>query len=381
MEFAWSEEQRELIDAVLEFARQTPGDDMVQRDQTSTFARDLWNRCAELGIQGLPFPEEYGGGGADPLTAVRAVEALATGCRDNGLIFGLGAQMWSVQMPIATFGSEEQKRRFLPRLCRGEWIGAHGMSEPDSGSDAFALRTTAERRGDGFVLNGVKTFVSEAPVADLFLVFATHDPHRGVLGISGFLIERDTPGLKLGRPIEKMGLRTSPMSEVILDDCRVPAENLLGREGRGASIFNDGMEWERAGLLAGAVGAMDRVVRTAAKYAKERHQFGRAIGEFQAVSHRLADMKARLEAARLLLYRATWLKQTRGSTGGEASVAKLFISEAYVATCLDAVQVLGGYGFTTEFEMERELRDAIGSRLYSGTSEVQRNLIARTLGL
>ncbi|HXG43206.1 MAG TPA: acyl-CoA dehydrogenase family protein [Gemmatimonadales bacterium] len=381
MDFAWTPEQLEFRRAVVEFARRGLQDDLVRRDQTGEFSRELWTRCAEFGIQGLPFPEEYGGGGADILTTVLAMEALGYGCKDNGLLFGLAAQMWSVQMPLFRFGTEDQRRRYLARLNRGEWIGAHAMSEPGSGSDAFALSTRAERRGDGYVLNGAKTFVSEAPVADLFLVFATLDPSKGVLGITGFLVERGTPGLVVGRPIAKLGLKTSPMAELVFEDCPVPAANRLGREGRGAEIFNDAMEWERACILACQLGAMERQLEQSVAYARERKQFGKPIGEFQAVAHRLVAMKVRLEAARGLLYRGAWLKQTAGTAGADAAIAKLFLSEAWVRSCLDAIQIHGGYGFTTEYEVERDLRDSIGGTLYSGTSEIQRNLIARSLGL
>jgi len=382
MDLTWSDEQLELYEAAAEFARRSLRDDLPTRDKRGEFSPDLWRRCAEFGIQGLPFPPAFGGGGQDPLTAVLAMEALGQGCPDNGLLFALAAQMWSVQMPIARYGTEEQQREFLTPLCTGEWIGAHAMSEPDSGSDAFALRTRAELDGDHYRLNGAKTFVSEAPVADLFVVFATTDPARGPLGITGFLVRRDTPGLQVGRQIEKMGLKTSPMGELAFDDCRVPMANRLGREGRGAQIFNDSMEWERGCILAFALGAMRRLLDSSVQYARERRQFGRPIGEFQSVANRLVDMKVRLEAARSLLYRAAWAKQ-RGdrSAGADAAVAKLFVSEAMVRTGLDAVQIRGGYGFTTEYEVERDLRDAIGGTLYSGTSEIQRNLIARSLGL
>ncbi len=381
MDFSWTDQQLEFRRAVIEFARKSLQDDLARRDKAGEFSRELWTRCAEFGIQGLPFPEDYGGGGADILSTVLAMEALGYGCKDNGLLFALAAQMWSVQMPLFRFGTEEQRRRYLPRLNRGEWIGAHGMSEPGSGSDAFGLTTRAERRGDCYVLNGAKTFVSEAPVADLFLVFATLDPSLGVLGITGFLVERGTPGLTVGRPIEKLGLKTSPMAELVFEDCPVPVANRLGREGRGAEIFNDAMEWERACILACQVGAMERQLEQAVAYARQRRQFGQPIGQFQAVAHRLAGMKVRLEAARCLLYRGAWLKQTAGTAGADAAIAKLFLSEAWVQSCLDAVQIHGGYGFTTEYEVELDLRDSIGGTLYAGTSEIQRNLIARSLGL
>ncbi|MDH4132772.1 MAG: acyl-CoA dehydrogenase family protein, partial [Gemmatimonadota bacterium] len=240
----------------------------------------------------------------------------------------------------------------------------------------------AERRGDHYILNGSKTFVSEAPVADLFVVFGTIDPAQGALGLTGFLVERDTPGLRVGRQIEKMGLKTSPMGEVVFEDCAVPVANRLGREGRAVSIFNDSMEWERGCILASTLGTMQRLLESSVAYARERRQFGRPIGEFQSVANRLVDMKVRLEAARGVLYRAAWAKQHgHPSAGADAAVAKLFVSEALVRTGLDAVQVRGGYGFTTEYEVERDLRDAVGSTLYSGTSDIQRNLIARSLGL
>ncbi len=381
MDFSWTSEQRSLRETIVAFGQRDLQDDVAARDKTGTFSRELWRRCAAVGIQGVPIPEEYGGAGLDPLTAVLALEALGYACPDGGLCFALNAQLWSVQMPILRFGTEAQKQRYLPKLCSGEWIGAHGMSEPESGSDAFGLRTRADAAPGGYVLTGTKTFVSNAPEADFFIVFATIAREKGVLGITGFLVDRDTPGLRVGRPIEKMGLKTSPMAEVILEECFVPTENRLGREGRAASIFNDSMEWERGCLLASEIGAMQRQLEACVTYARERKQFGHAIGDFQSVSNRLADMKVRLEAARLLVYHAAWTKQQGGPAAAAAAAAKLFASEALVQSCLDAVQVHGGYGFTTEYGVERELRDAVGSRLYSGTSDIQRAIIARSLGL
>jgi alkylation response protein AidB-like acyl-CoA dehydrogenase len=382
MDFTWTAEQIELRDAVLAFGRSlAAGDDLVARDRESRFSRGAWLRCAEFGIQGLPFPPEVGGGGQDILSTVLALETLGSVYPDNGLLFALGAQMWSVQMPIFRHGTEAQRRAYLPRLCRGEAIGAHGMSEPDSGSDAFALRTTARRDGDCYVLTGSKTFVSEAPVADIFVVFATIDRAKGPLGLTGFIVERDTPGFSVGRHIEKMGLRTSPMAELVFDDCRVPVASRLGREGRGAALFNDSMEWERACILATNLGSLERLIRSSVRYVKERRQFGHPIGDFQAVANRIVDMKVRLEASRLLLYRAAWAKANEPAPGASAAVAKLFLSEAMVLSGLDAVQVRGGYGYTVEYEVERDLRDAVGGTLYSGTSEIQRSLIARSLGL
>lgn len=381
MDFAWSAEQLEFRGMVVDFARKALQDDLIARDAKGEFSREHWRRCGEFGIQGLPFPELYGGGGRDILSTILAMEALGYACKDNGLLFGLAAQMWSVQMPIFRFGTEAQKQQYLPRLNSGEWVGAHGMSEPDSGSDAFALRTTATQEGEHWVLNGTKTFVSEAPVADVFVVFATLDRGKGALGLTAFLVERDTPGFGVGKKIGKMGLRTSPMAELFFDNCRLPATSLLGRAGRGVQIFNDSMEWERACILASNLGTLERLIEDTVRYARERKQFGHAIGEFQAVSHKLADMRTRHEAARLLLYQAAWAKDVGQNPGPAAAMAKLFLGESMVQACLDAVQIRGGYGYTTEYEVERDLRDAVGGTLYSGTSEIQRNLIVRSLGL
>jgi len=377
----WSIEEVAFREAVLDFGREALRDDVVRRDRVGEFPRELWRHCGKFGIQGVPFPEHYGGGGRDALTAVLALEALGEVCEDNGFLFALAAQMWSVQMPILRFGTEAQKKHYLPPLCAGEWIGAHGMSEPDSGSDAFALRTRATRQGEEYLLSGTKTFVSEAPVADLFVIFATLDPAKGALGITGFIVERGRPGLSVGSPIHKMGLRTSPMAELVLEECRVPSANRLGREGRGAQVFNDSMEWERACILAPALGAMERQLASAVTYARERRQFGQPIGKFQAVQHRLAEMKLRLESARLLLYRAAWAKQNGRDAGPAAALAKLAVSEAWLDSSLDAVRTRGGYGYAVEYQAERDLRDAVGGILFSGTSDLQRNLIARSLGL
>lgn len=381
MDFIWSSEQLALRDATIDFARRLPYRPVDQGGQQSGLDRDAWRRCAEFGLQAMPFPERFGGGEQDVLTTVLALEAAGYGCRDGGLLFAIGAQMWSVQMPILRSGSVEQQEKYLPRLCSGGWIGAHAMSEPDSGSDAFALHATAQRQGDEYVLNGTKTFVTSAPVADLYLIFASVDRSLGAMGVTGFLVERQTPGVRVGRPIEKMGLTGAPMAELILDDCRVPASNRLGREGRGVGIFNDSMEWERACIMAPYLGAMQRQIETCIAHARTRQQFGKPIGQFQAVAHRIAAMKLRMDAARLLVYRAAALKQSDRSAGVEASVAKLYLSEAWVQSCLDAIQVHGGYGYTTEYGLERELRDAVGGTLYSGTSDIQRAIIARGLGL
>jgi hypothetical protein len=380
MDLSFSPEQLALRDEIAKFARQELNQGLIERDRDESFPKEEWLKCARFGIQGMPVPREYGGGEADIVTAMLAMEGLGYGCRDAGLIFGINAQMWAVQMPIQLFGTETQKQRHLPRLCNGESIGAHGMSEPGSGSDAMSLTTSAVQRGERWVLTGTKTFVTNAPVADVFVVFATTDPSKGFLGVTAFIVERGQPGLST-RHISKMGLRTSPMGEVVLDGCELPAEALLGRVGQGSQIFNASMEWERACILASNAGAMERQLEVCIEYVQSRKQFKRPIGKFQSVSNRIVDMKVRLETSRLLLYRVAWLKHSGQDAVMDAAIAKLYLSEAWVQSCLDAVQIHGGYGFTTEFELERDLRDSIGGRIYSGTSEMQRNIIASRLGL
>jgi alkylation response protein AidB-like acyl-CoA dehydrogenase len=381
MDFSWSKDQRELLDAIQRFASQQLTDKVIESDAQDRFSQDGWRKCGKFGIQGLPVPTEYGGLGLDGLTTVGALERLGYACKDNGLIFSINAHLWTVVMPLVTAGTEAQKRKYLPGLCNGTLIGANAMSEANSGSDAFSLSTTAHKDGSKYILNGSKTFVTNGPVADLFAVYATVDKARGANGVSGFLVERSTPGLVTGRKLEKMGLRTSPMAEVFFENCEVPAENLLGREGAGSVLFSRSMTWERGCILASAVGSMQRVLESCIRYANSRKQFGQPIGKFQHVAGKIVDMKLRLETARLLLYQGAWLRSQGKSGFLEACLTKLHISDCWVKTCEDALQIHGGYGYMVEYEIERELRDALGSRLYSGTSEIQRNLIASLMGL
>jgi alkylation response protein AidB-like acyl-CoA dehydrogenase len=381
LDFSWTEEQATFRKEVIRFAQQELNDDLQQRDQAEEFPRKFWKKCAAFGIQGLPAPPEFGGSGADTLTTVCALEALGYGCKDNGFLFSLNAHLWTSVIPLMTFGTEEQKRRYLPKLINGDWIGLHCMTEPMSGSDAYSLQTRAERKNHHYLLNGTKTFITNTTHGDLFVVFANADPSRGANGITAFLIEKGTPGLIVGKKVHKMGLRTSPMSEVALVDCEVPAENILGMAGGGQAVFNHSMEWERTCIMASHLGMMQRLIETCVKYAHERRQFGQPIEKFSAIANKVADMEVRLEAGRLLLYKAAWLKSQGRHALREASMAKLYVSEATVQTCLDAIQIHGGYGYTTDYEMERDLRDAISGKIYSGTSEIQRVIIAGFQGL
>jgi hypothetical protein len=383
MDLELSIEQRELHDAVLAFARAELNHDLEGRDAAACFPRDCWKKCADFGLLGLPIPAAYGGQGQDMLTTTVAMEALGRGCRDNGLVFSLNAQMWACQMPILHYGTEEQKRAWLPKLVAGDAIAAHAITEPGAGSDVFSLTSRAERVEGGYVLNGQKTFSTNAPVADLALAFAYLDRSREgkANALTAFLVPRGTAGVTFSKPIEKMGLRTSPMGEVVLEDCRLPESQRLGAEGAGMAIFNSAMEWERACIFAGHLGAMERLLEDCIAYARQRRQFGKPIAKFESVANRIADMKVAIEAGRFLLYRVGMLKDRGKSAVLEAAIAKLFVSEAHVQAARDALQIYGGYGYMKEYPIERELRDALSGTLYSGSSEMQRKIIAGILGL
>jgi alkylation response protein AidB-like acyl-CoA dehydrogenase len=381
MDFEITTEQLELRAAVRAFAREELNHDLEKRDHDGTFPRDCWQKCADFGLLGLPVPAEYGGQGLDLVTTTIAMEAAGWGCRDNGLIFSLNAQMWAVQMPLVHYGSEDQKRAWLPRLVSGKSIGAHAITEPGAGSDVFSLTTRAERRAGGYLLNGQKTFATNAPVADLALAFAylQRDDQSPVL--TAFLVPRGTPGVTFGKPIAKMGLRSSPMGEVVFEDCFVPETARLGPEGMGMRIFNSAMEWERACIFAGHLGAMERLLEDCIAYARQRRQFGQPIAKFESVADRIADMKVAIEAGRGLLYKVGWLADRGKKAVLEAAMAKLFVSEMHTQAALNALQLYGGYGYMKEYPIEREVRDALSGTLYSGTSEMQRKIIARCLGL
>jgi alkylation response protein AidB-like acyl-CoA dehydrogenase len=372
--------QAEFYDSVCRFARTLP-DDVRERDRSEQFSRDTWNRCAAFGIHGMPVPEDLGGGGQDVVSTMLGLEALGYGYRDNGLIFSINAHMWTSEIPIWTFGTLEQKERWLAGLCGGAYIGCHTITEPEAGSDAFGMKSTARKVDDGYVLNGRKTFITNAPVADLFIVFAREGPGIGPFGLSAFLVEKGTPGLSLGKPMEKMGLRTSPMAEVFMDDLFVPDSAMLGGHGQGGEIFSTSMRWERACIMASQVGLMRRTMEACVRYARQRKQFGKPIGKFESISDKIANMKVSVDAARALVLRVGWLMDHGQQGMAEAAVAKAFVSEASVRVHLDAIQIHGGYGYMTEFEVERDLRDALGGTIYSGTTEIQRRIIARSLGL
>ncbi|MFC4908266.1 acyl-CoA dehydrogenase family protein [Actinomadura gamaensis] len=382
MDFSLSPEQRALREEVIAFARSELGRNVADGDREARFPVGDWRRCAEFGVLGWPVPVEYGGQGLDPLTTIVALEALGYGCRDNGLVFAIGNHLWGCAVYLLEHGTEEQKARFLKPMCDGALIGAHALSEPEAGSDVLGMRTTAVRDGDHYVLRGEKWFVSNGPEADVFVVLArTGPPGRAQDALSAFLVTADLPGVDRSRRFGKLGLRTTPMGAVRFDEARVPASCLLGREGSGYSLFGGTIEWERAFMFAPHVGAMERLLETSVEYASGRDQFGRPIGSFQAVAHRIADVKIRLELARLILYRVGWLKARGRMALLDATIAKVFISESLVEAAATAVEVHGARGYLTDWGLERELRDALGGPIYAGTSAVQRGVLAELLGL
>jgi alkylation response protein AidB-like acyl-CoA dehydrogenase len=310
-----------------------------------------------------------------------AMEGLGFASLDTGLAFGLNAQMWTVQLPIEHFGSEEQKQKFLKPMVSGEKIGAHVLTEPEAGSDIFSMQTRAEPVDGGYRLNGSKCLITFGPVADLFLVFASVKPELGKWGVSAFLIEKGTEGLQVGDVRDKMGLRTVPIGHLEYKNCFVPVQQRLGAEGAGFSILNHSLEYDRGCILASQLGTMDRQLRDSIAFVRSRKQFGQSVAKFQSVSNRLADMKVRLETARLLLYKVAWLKSQNKSAMLEAAMLKLHLGESFVQSSMDAIRNRGGRGYLTEFGIERDLRDAVGGLLYAGTSDIQRNIIARFLGL
>ena len=346
------------------------------------FPRKLWLKCGELKLQGLPIPEEFGGLALDPLSCAIAMDAFGYGCHDAGLVFSVGAHLLACVVLIWKCGSDTQRQTYLPKLCNGSLIGANAFTEPDAGSDIASISTRATAVENGFRLNGAKTLITNAPVADLFIILAVTDDSKSMHGgLTAFLVEHGSAGFTIKENLETMGNRTTPVGELVLDGVFVPKESVLGDVGTGSAVFTHAMNWERICLFASHVGTLERVLQESLRYARTRHQFGQAVGKFQSISHRLADMKVHMEAARLLVYKAAWGLDRSREVTLDASIAKLFVSESLIQATRDAVQIHGGHGYLTRNGVERSLRDAIGSTIYSGTSEMHRNIIAAWLGL
>lgn len=381
MDFSLTNEQVDLRETIIKFSRLKLNNDLFDNEKNGVFPLESWNKCAEMRIMGLPFPEEYGGCGVDFLTTAISINALGYACKDAGLVHAITTQILC-GLQIYLFGNEFQKKIYLPAICTGEKIFAQAITEPESGSDAFSMSTCATKSNDDFIINGNKMFITNGPIADGVIVFAITDPEKNKLGgISCFIVEKEFEGFKRSKALQKMGLTTLQNGELVFDNCFVPSGNLLGKEGQGAIIFNESMEWERTLLPAAHLGTMERVFERSVQYAKDRYSFGKPIGSFQSISNKIAEMKMSLELGKLIIYKAATLKDQKKRATMEASISKLFVSESLKSACLDAVQIHGGYGFMTEYELERDLRDSIASTLYSGTSELQRNIISRLVGL
>lgn len=347
---------------------------------TDEFDSNRWARAAEFGVQALMIPTEYGGAGRSAVESALTFEGLGLGCPDNGFVFALASQSFAMQRALIAAGTDAQKSVWLPRLAAGTAIGSFAMSEPDAGSDTGAITTRATvAPGGGWVVNGVKAWVTLGPVADVLIVFATTDPSKGHWGIAAFMVERTRPGVEIGAVQRKMGMNTVPFCEVRLVDCAVTDDDLLGTPGAGGSIFTGAVEAERAFLYAAQMGAMERVLDLTIDRARRRRAYGGPIGGFQAISHKIAEMKLRHETARLLIYKAAELYDRGAPMTMAGALAKLQTSEMAVQSSLDAVRIHGAFGYTTEAGVEAELRDAIGGLAYSGTSEIARNLVARLL--
>jgi len=381
LDFDLTEDQKSWQDAAILFARKELAGDMVKMDREQAFERSRWQACADFGVLGMAVPEEYGGLGLGLGDILAVMEGLGYATKDQGLLFSINAHIWTNAIPILKYGSEEQKKTYLPPLCSGDFIGANGASESEAGSDIYSLRTRAVKDEKSYIINGTKMFVTNAQICDVIVAYATVNPELGALGVTAFIIERNTPGVSVSRKLEKMGLRTSPMAELIFEDVEIPVEQRLGRAGRGGEVFSCSMEWERGCILANCLGAMQRQLETCTEYVKNRNQFGQPISKYQSVANMLVDMKVRIDSCRPLIYRIGWLKDHGRDAVMESSIAKLYVSECYVKSSMDAIQLFGGYGYMTEQEIERDLRDAMASRLYSGTSQIQRNIIAKHLGL
>ncbi|EMY5506719.1 acyl-CoA dehydrogenase AcdA [Bacillus sp. FSL L8-0642] len=377
MHFKLSEEHEMIRKMVRDFAKKEVAPTAAERDEEERFDRALFDKMAELGLTGIPWPEEYGGIGSDYLAYVIAIEELSRVCASTGVT--LSAHTSLAGWPIFKFGTEEQKQKFLRPMAEGTKIGAYGLTEPSSGSDAGGMRTTAKRDGDHYILNGSKIFITNGGIADIYVVFALTDPESKQRGTSAFIVESDTPGFSVGKKESKLGIRSSPTTEIMFEDCRIPVENLLGEEGQGFKVAMQTLDGGRNGIAAQAVGIAQGALDASVEYARERHQFGKPIAAQQGIGFKLADMATDVEAARLLTYQAAWLESEGLPYGKESAMSKVFAGDTAMKVTTEAVQVFGGYGYTKDYPVERYMRDAKITQIYEGTQEIQRLVISRML--
>ncbi|MHA4162747.1 acyl-CoA dehydrogenase AcdA [Bacillus cereus] len=377
MHFKLSEEHEMIRKMVRDFAKNEVAPTAAERDEEERFDRAIFDQMAELGLTGIPWPEEYGGIGSDYLAYVIAIEELSRVCASTGVT--LSAHTSLAGWPIFKFGTEEQKQTFLRPMAEGKKIGAYGLTEPGSGSDAGGMKTIAKRDGDHYVLNGSKIFITNGGIADIYVVFALTDPESKQRGTSAFIVESDTPGFSVGKKESKLGIRSSPTTEIMFEDCRIPVENLLGEEGQGFKIAMQTLDGGRNGIAAQAVGIAQGALDASVEYARERHQFGKPIAAQQGIGFKLADMATDVEAARLLTYQAAWLESEGLPYGKESAMSKVFAGDTAMKVTTEAVQVFGGYGYTKDYPVERYMRDAKITQIYEGTQEIQRLVISRML--
>lgn len=368
MDFNLTPEQKELRREIIEFA----GHKLNQPEYRETFSKEMWNEVSRFGLLGITVDEKYGGLGESCQTAAVAFEALGYACKNNGFIFAVNNHIWVAQNLIYLYGSDLLKDKYLADMTSGKRIGAIAITEAESGSDALSMTTRAEEDGNDYILNGSKMFISNGPIADIFIVFAV--TRESPKQITAFIVEKEFAGFHVGKDIEKMGLGACPTAEITLENCRVPRENILSQM-NGATLMTMALEWERIFEFVPHIGAMQRVMELCVEHVNGRKQFGRPISSYQAVSHKIADMQVGIEMARLMMYKITWLKDNNRTAFKEASIFKLYVSENYIKACRDALQIFGAYGYTKEYEIERELRDALASSIYSGTNEMQKNTI------
>lgn len=381
MEFGWTDTQEALYAETVAQVRTCIAPLIEARGVEHQFSRDEWHACAAAGLLGLGVPQALGGRGLGWVSSARAIEAFGYASEDAGLPFAAAAHLLAVAIPIAEFGSHELQRELLPGMCAGELVGANAITEAGSGSDVFALQTTAVRDGDDYILTGTKTYVSNGPIADIVLAYATINPRHGFLGVTAFAVDAHAPGIRQEPGFEKTGLRSVPVSVMHFEGCRVPARRRVGQDGQGGSIFNRSMLWERACLVAAFLGVMERQLERAVTFAKQRRQFRAPLAQFQAVSHEIVGMKLRLEASRLLLYRGCWLAERGEPAAAEVSMAKLSVTESAIRLGVEGTQLLGGFGIQGGAGMERAGRDALAASIASGTANMQRQIIANGLGL
>jgi len=383
VDFNHKEEHLLFKKEIIQFVHKNLTSNFVEADKNCVFSKNDWQKCADFGILELAVPQNFNRQKKEIniAEATLVMEGLGYAYKDNGLPFALSAQMWTVQLPIAQFGTKEQQEEYLPSLASGKWIASHALTEPNAGSDVFSMETTAKKVEGGYILNGEKCLITLAPVADIFLVFAVTNQKLGKWGISAFLVKKGTKGFSVSENNEKMGLRTVPIGSLQFKGCFISENDRLGKEGAGWTITNHSLEHDRCSILASQLGAMERQLETAITYVKQRKQFGKSIGEFQSVSNRIANMKIRLETSRLLLYKVAWLKSQGKSAMLEAAMLKLQLSEDFLASSMDTIRLHGGVGYLSKNEIDRDLRDAVGGVIYAGTSDIQRNIIAKLLGL